>query len=276
MDKLLFGTAGIPISTPSRSTENGIRHVRELGLDAMELEFVHSVNISKEKAPSVSQAKEQHGIALTCHGQYYINLNAKEDAKIKASQQRIINAAGIANLCGAYSVTFHPAFYQGMDKRKVYMTVKKALAEVVEKVRQENNKIWIRPETTGKPAQFGDLHELLALSQELEQVMPCIDFSHLHARSNGKLNTEAEFSQILGDVEKALGKKALREMHMHLAGIAYSEKGEKNHLILKESDFNYKALLKTLKNFNAKGILICESPNIEGDAKMLKQTYEAL
>ena len=68
MDKLLFGTAGIPISTPERNTLNGIEHVRKLGLDCMELEFVHSVNISEEKAPLVKEAAERSNVLLSCHG----------------------------------------------------------------------------------------------------------------------------------------------------------------------------------------------------------------
>lgn len=274
MNKLLFGTAGIPLSTKDRNTENGIKRVRELGLDSMELEFVHSVNIKKDKAPGIKEIASKNQIVLTCHGQYYINLSSQEIAKQKASIQRIYNAASTASLCGAYSMTFHPAFYQGMEKEKVYEIVKKNLKEAVKKVKDEGHKIWVRPETTGKGTQFGDLNELLKLSQEIDQVMPCIDFSHLHARSNGKWNTKKEFEQVLEMVEKILGKEGLKEMHIHLSGIEYGEKGEKNHLILEKSDMNYKDLIKVWKEFNIAGIVICESPNIEGDALLMKKTYD--
>ena len=49
-----------------------------------------------------------------------------------------------------------------------------------------------------------------------------------------------------------------------------------NHLPLKESDMNYTDLLITLKEFNCAGILICESPNIEQDALLLKKYYHEL
>ena len=57
--------------------------------------------------------------------------------------------------------------------------------------------------------------------------MPCIDFAHFHARTNGKYNTYGEFSEILEKIEKKLGKKGLENMHIHITGIAYGEKGEK-------------------------------------------------
>ena len=276
MKKLLFGTSGIPLSTVKPNTINAIKRVRELGLSAMELEFVHSVNIKKEKTSEVFQTAKERDVVLTCHGQYYINLNSAEKEKQEASIQRIFNAASIADMCGAYSMTFHPAFYLGMSSEACYDTVKKNLKEAVNKVKDAGHKIWVRPETTGKNSQFGTVTEILKLSQDIEQVMPCVDFSHLHARSNGKFNTEQEFRSVLLEIEKVLGRNGLENMHIHLSGIAYSEKGEKKHLKLEESDMNYKDLLKVWKEFKIAGVVICESPNIEEDALMLKKYYEKI
>ncbi|NOZ80236.1 MAG: TIM barrel protein [DPANN group archaeon] len=274
--KLLFGTAGLPLSTPRRNTENGIRHLTELGLDGMELEFVHSVNIRPEKAPLIDAVRKEEGKTLTCHGQYYINLNSLEPAKVEASKQRILNAARIAHLAGAFSLVFHAAFYQKVEPKKVYANVKAGLKDIVATLQEEGNPIWVRPETTGKPTQFSGAEDLLRLSQEIEQVMPCIDFAHLHARTNGKVNTYEEFSRVLTQVEEALGREGLDQMHIHVSGINYGEKGEKNHLILEESDFRYRELLRALRDFKAKGMVICESPNIEEDALLLQKTYQQL
>ena len=121
--------------------------------------------------------------------------------------------------------------------------------------------------------QFGDLKELLKISEEIEGVMPVFDFSHLHARTAGKYNTKEEFNEIMQSVEEFLGKEGLSNMHIHLSGINYGEKGERNHLILEESDMNYKGLLDVWKEFRIKGTVTCESPNIEDDAILLKKTY---
>ena len=133
--------------------------------------------------------------------------------------------------------------------------------------------IWMRPETTGRPTAFGDIYELIKISSEIEHVLPCIDFSHIHARSNGKWNSYEEFSEELKMVEKFLGKEGLKNIHCHVSGIAYSEKGEKNHTELKDSDFNYRDLMKALKDFKCAGVLISESPNIENDAILMQKTY---
>ncbi|MCB9358444.1 TIM barrel protein [Candidatus Woesearchaeota archaeon] len=275
-DKLNFGTAGIPIAARGSPTAEGIAKVNELGLSGMELEFVHSVNIKEDKTSPVFEAAKKNNVELTCHGSYYINLSSLEKDKIHASIDRVLNAAKIANMCGAKSCVFHAGYYMKRSPKEVYPVILKCMKEIVAKLKDENNPIFVRPETTGKGTQWGELDEIIKLSQELEQVMPCIDFSHIHARSNGKWNTLEEFRDIFTRVEKGLGKKGLQMMHCHISGIAYGEKGEKHHLILKESDMNYKDLLKVFKEFGAKGIVICESPNIEEDALLMKRFYDKL
>lgn len=240
----------------------------------MELEFVQGVNISKEKAVAVRKTAQDEDVVLTCHGPYYINLNAKEAYKIEQSKKRMLSASERAWECGAWSVAFHLGFYLGQPKESAYATVKKHLADIAQQLQASGITLGLRAETTGKQTQFGDIDELLQLSAEIEGVLPCIDFAHLHARSGGKMNTYEEFSSVLEKVERLLGKEALKNMHIHIAGIAYSEKGERNHLNLQDSDMNYKALVQAWKDFKIAGTVISESPNIEEDALLLKKGYE--
>jgi deoxyribonuclease IV len=277
IDRLRFGTAGIPVSAKGTNTLTGIEAVRKVhSLECMELEFVHSVNIKEDKAPGVKEVANKNDVLLTCHGQYYINLASLEPDKIEASKQRILNAARRAHQCGGWSMVFHAGFYMKRDPKKVYDIIEKGFKDVMKRVEDEGLDIWIRPETTGKGTQFGDLDELLRISEKFDKVMPCIDFSHIHARSNGKYNTTQEFNEILEKVEKVLGKEGLNNMHIHLSGIEYGEKGEKHHLTLDNSDMNYKDLIRCWKDFKIKGAVICESPNIEEDAKLIRDFYSKL
>jgi len=153
--------------------------------------------------------------------------------------------------------------------------VKDSLEEILNQLKKEGNRVWLRPETMGKPSQFGNLEEILNLCTEVEGVAPCIDFAHLHARS-GTSNTYQEFTSILLQIEGILGRTALDNMHIHVSGIAYGEKGETKHLNLKESDFQYVEFLKALSTYDVKGKVICESPNLEEDALLLQTTYNTL
>jgi deoxyribonuclease-4 len=275
LEKLFFGTAGVPRSTKTSNSVAGIERVRELGLDCMELEFVQGVRMSEKGAENVLTAARKENISLSAHAPYYINLNSPEEEKLKASMERIYQAARIGSLCGAKSIVLHAAFYQKSSKQAAYENVAKALRELTGQLRDEGVPAVLRPETMGKPTQFGTLEEVLSLSEEIEGVMPCLDFSHMHARE-GKENSYPEFAAILSKVEDALGKEGLSNMHMHVSGIEYDKNGEKKHLILKESDFDYPGLLRALKEFKVKGLVVCESPVMEQDALLLKKTYTEL
>lgn len=275
MDELKFLTAGMPLRTDKkRGYENALEILDEMNLDGIEVEFVQGVRMSDNSRQVVKDASKKY--TFTAHGPFFINLNAREQEKIDASITRIIDTATVANEFGGYSITYHAAFYLGNDKDVVFKRVADRTAQIIEILEKENNKIWIRPETTGKATQWGDIDEIIKLSKEFDQVLPCVDFSHIHARSGGAFNTYDEFCGILDNIASNLGEKAMNNFHAHLAGIAYTAKGEKNHLPLEESDMNYKDLLKAMKKFDVKGVVVCESPNIEDDCKLIKDYYNSL
>lgn len=273
--KLLFGTAGTPISSAARDSVSGIKRVRELGLECMELEFVRGVKMSPAKAGEVRKVSQGYRVKLSVHSPYYLNLNSKEEEKIKASIMRIYHSARIGSFAGARDVVFHAAYYHKTPAEVVYRKVKKELVLLLERLSEEGIKATLRPETTGKKSQFGTLDEVLRLSSELEGVRPCIDFAHLHARSR-RDNTYEEFTAILDSVEEVLGSEGLREMHIHVSGIDYGRRGELRHLVLNEADLSYQGLLKALRDYRVRGAVICESPNLEIDALIMRDYYRSL
>ncbi len=275
MTGLLFGTGGTPLSSKSKSTVSGIERIAELGLGCMEIAFVRGVKMGEASARQVAEVAARAGIKLSAHAPYFINFNAREPEKIKASQNRLLQTASIASLCGAHSVVFHTAFYLGDPPEKAYDVVKKYLAETLSQLKQENSRVWVRPEVMGKPSEFGTIDEILNLCTELEGLAPCLDVSHWHART-GAFNSYPEFAAVLQQIKARLGRAALDDMHFHFSGIHYGAKGEINHLNLKESDFRYVELLKAFRDYGVKGLVICESPNLETDALLLQETYRSL
>ncbi len=215
------------------------------------------------------------GIPLTSHGPYYINLNAREQDKIDSSVERIIQTAKISDLCGAESMTFHAAFYMKDSPFDVFDLVEKSMNVIEERLNRLDIEIELRPELTGKTSQFGSLDELISLTKNVNSCRPCMDFSHLFART-GKYNTEEEFDAVLGVLKEELAAEALQNMHIHISGISSNSKGDLKHLNLEQSDFNWKGLFNSLKRFDCRGYVICNSPNLEDDAKMLKEYYLSL
>ncbi len=275
-DRLLFGTAGVPNSTVKKSNPiEGVKRIHELGLDCMQLEFAHGVRMKEEVSSGLRKISYELGIPLTSHGPYYINLNAREQDKIDSSVERIIQTAKISDLCGAESMTFHAAFYMKDSPYDVFDLVEKSMNVIEERLSRLDIEIELRPELTGKTSQFGSLEELITLTKNVSSCRPCLDFSHLYART-GLYNSEAEFDELIGRLKEELGQKALRNMHIHISGISCNSKGDLKHMNLEKSDFNWRALLKILKKYDCGGYVICNSPNLEDDALMMKEYYQAV
>lgn len=270
--RLLFGTAGVPHSADGDSTVKGIERVAALGLDCLEIEAVRGVHMGEDTARQVRAKAEARRVSLSLHAPYYINLLSPEEGKRLASQKYIITSVRVAGLCGARSVVFHAGYYRQLGPQEAYGLVKKAVAEILSVLKSERNTVTLRIETMGRPKQFGTLEEVLFLCRDLEGLAPCLDFSHIHARE-GRVNSFPEFDRILRKLGRKLGPAALKDVHFHIAGIDYGRIGEIKHLDLKESDFRYDEWIESLKDNSVAGMVICESPNLEADAMMLKKLY---
>ncbi|WP_160675394.1 TIM barrel protein [Clostridium sp. C8-1-8] len=272
MEKLLFGISGLPIGDSQNkfTYKTGIEYLHSIGLDAMELPFVRSINVTDKNRQSILDIKNEHNFYLSAHGSYFINLNAIEEEKREKSKERILNGAKALKSVGGRSLVFHPGYYLDSTYEEAFENIKRELLEL------DYNGVDYRLETTGKPTQFGSYEELVRMCKEVPNCKLCVDFSHVHARGNGILKEYSDFAKIFDLIGTELGKEALQDLHVHLSGIAYSIKGEKNHLPFEESDFNYKACLKAFVDFDVKGCIVCESPILEKDALLLKNTYESL
>ena len=271
----LFGTVGAPLSTPKNpgGTVGGIARTAALGLGALELAWVQSVRVSEEKCAEIKATAKQHHIALSVHAPYFINLNAN-DAEWPRSRKRLMDAAHYGNLAGATDIVFHPGSYFGRDPQEVLEVALPRLRDCVKEIRGAGNPVTLRPETMGKSAMLGSLEDTLVMAAEIEGVLPCIDFAHLHARpGDGSANSYDEWTAMLKLVKKHLGAAALKKIHIHLSGIEYGPKGEKHHLALAEADLKYKDLFKALRDSRASGRLLCESPKMEDDALTMQKAW---
>lgn len=272
---LYIATPGVPLSTPKPGgTLKGIQHANDMGIRAMEMEWVQSVPKNPDHVAEIHALASKLDFALTVHASYFINLNSSEQDKLDASKKRIIDALSMAQIAGAVSVCVHAAFY-GTRKEEALDSVRRATDDILKHKSTLFPNVNLAYETMGKHTQFGTLDEVLAVSKEFE-IYPCVDVSHMHARANGAMNSTDEWNELLDQYEASLGKKSLEAMHIHLSGIEYTEKGERKHLALEDSDMKWREFLSVLKKRKVGGILVCESPLMEKDTLLIQKTYESL
>lgn len=279
VDKLRFGTVGSPQTTPTSGTPAAIAHIRQLGLDHLEIAWVQSVRVSDESCAEIKATAQKYGVTLSIHAPYYINLNSQTAELMAKSDERLLAAARKGYLAGARDIIFHPGSYHSQPPEQVYERAKQKLLELTGILRDEGVAVNLRPETMGKSAMFGNLDEVIQLSKEVPGVRPCIDWAHLHARrGDGTFNSYDEFADALGRVKAGLGEAGLKTMHFHISGIAYTPKGEKSHIPLNEADLRYRELLQAFIDFGVEGTAAIEAPEPfhTADALTFQATYRRL
>jgi deoxyribonuclease-4 len=270
-----FGPAGIPIQCSGHSTVEGVRCCADLGLNAMEMEFVRGVRMKDEMAKQVGKAAKELNIALSSHAPYYINFCTKEEQKMHNNRRHLFNSAQITHLARGRITVFHPGFYLKSTPEEAYSIAKQELSSLVEKLKSHNIKTILGAETVGKKSAFGSLHENIKLAQEIEQVEPVIDFAHLLARGDFKIAKEDDYRKIFGLVEKELPDT--KHFHCHFSEINYTDKGERNHLPLgTNSKPPFKPLMKVLSENGYNATVICESPELDHDALLMQKYYSKL
>jgi len=270
-----FGTVGSPLSTPAKpgGSVGAVLRSAELGLFALELGWVRAVRVTPETCAAIKATAQAQDVLISVHAPYFINLNA-DDEEWPKSRQRLMDAAHYGYLAGASDIVFHPGSYFERPAAEVLPLAISRLQGCIDELRQAGNPVCLRPEMMGKSAMLGSLEDTLEMGRAIHGVQPCVDFAHLHARSgDGSMNTYDEWSRALEAYRKALGEAALKNLHVHLSGIEYGAKGEKEHLPLKESDLDLQAIFRALFSFGCQGRLLCESPAMEEDAVYMREVW---
>jgi len=270
-----FGTVGSPLSTPKKpgGSVGAILRLRELELNALELGWVHGVRVTETTCADIRAAASEKDVALSVHAPYFINVNGDE-AEWPKSRKRLMDAAYWGNRAGATDIVFHPGSYFGRPPQVVLPIVIERLAGCLEELQAAGNSVTLRPEMMGKSAMLGSLEDTLAIGRALPGVEPCLDFAHLHARpGDGTMNTYDEWRGVLEAYGNALGEIALHRLHVHLSGIKYSAKGEREHLTFEKADLNLEDILRALSDFGCAGRILCESPIMEDDAQLIREKW---
>ena len=130
MDKLNFLTAGVPLRAGNKGYEAGFKILDEMGLDGLELEFVRGVRISDKSRETVKATTK----VITAHAPFYVNLNAREEDKLEASVQRIIETAEVANELGGFSITFHAGYYLGQEAELTYTNIRSKIQIITDEL----------------------------------------------------------------------------------------------------------------------------------------------
>ncbi len=235
--------------------------------------------MSESRAQLIRENSERAGVAMSMHGAYYISLASKNPETREKSKQRLVNGLHWAPKMGVKRIVFHPGGYGGLSKHEAYEVVRAALREVWAHNEDLLGKVWLAPEIAGKLSMFGSQDEIISICRDVDGCIPTIDWAHLHARTQGRINDRDSFIEVLNRFEDALGNLFTKNMHFHISGITYTEAGEQSHRPLgSEWGPDLLPLLQIVKENGYKPTFISETPEpVKGAlyAKILLEELES-
>jgi deoxyribonuclease-4 len=252
-----------------------------MGLDAYEYSFGRGVRMKQETAEAIGQKASDSDVALSLHAPYYINLATQEEDKQAANRRYFLQTAQAAKWMGASRIVFHPGSQGRLGRKEAFLCVGRALLDIIDALKNEGlYDAAFCPETMGRIKQIGDLDEVIALCRLDEQLIPAIDFGHLHARGKGAIQTMEDYAAILDALENGLGGYRAKHFHVHFSKIEYSAAGERRHRVFDDEDVgpDFKPLAQLIAARGLEPRLICESKGTmaEDAVKMRHMYMEAL
>ncbi len=250
------------------------------GLNAYEYPFGRGINLSLETAARLGRLMAAEDIALSVHAPYYINLANPDPDKRKASLTYILESARRAHGLNADRVVVHVGAPMKLERKEALKNCREGL-RTAQKLLDDNglSAIHLCPETMGKKGQIGDLEETLQLCQAESRFIPCLDFAHIHALGQGRLNETEDFEKVLDIAESMLGRERMKNMHVHFSTIEYTSAGEKRHRTFAETEYGprFEHLAPLLKERDYAPRIICECKGtMAEDAAEMKKIWEAL
>lgn len=276
-----FGAAGNSDSfykEGHKTSDEMPKWLYEMGLDAYEYQCGNGVRCGEKTAKKIAEKAKEHGIIMSVHSPYYINLATTEPEKRLGNINYILQSAQLVKYLGGDRVVVHSGALGKMTREEALERAKECLAAV--KCELDNAGFFdvrLCVETMGKINQLGNLQEVMELCRVDDSFLPCIDFGHLNARTLGGLKTKADFEEIFDTIENKLGCERLKVFHSHFSKIEYTKGGEKKHLTYEDTEFgpDFDFVAEIMAERDIRATIICESAGTQAeDALIMKQIYE--
>ena len=289
---LRLGPAGVPLSCKGRTIVEGMDDITALGLDAMEIQTVRTVQ------PKHFDQYWQAGILswnsdleMNLHGPYYAELLGSRRernrtlTKMEASMQagKIVNARHLVYHVGPYG-EYEPGAEANEQVANIFSGVVDRVHQIWgDKSEQEDYAAfpWVHKskpslvgiETSGRQELWGTVEEVIEVCNHVEGTVPVLNMAHIHARGHGRMRTSEDYSELFEQVRKDYGGK---KFYCHFAGIEHRMGNALHYTQIKKSDLKFEPFAEFLAEEGSwlDITIISDSPLLEHDAMYMLQHYD--
>jgi len=289
---LKLGPAGVPLSCKGRTIVEGMDDITVLGLDAMEVQTVRTIQ------PQHFDQYWQAGILswksdfeMNMHGPYYAELLGKkrERNRTLSKMETSLQAGKIVN---ARHLTFHVGPYGEYDPgTEANEQVANVMSGVVERVREvwgvegeeedyaafpwvhETEPSLVGIETSGRQELWGTVEEVLEVCNHVEGTVPVLNMGHIHARGHGRLRTSEDYAELFDQARETYGGSTF---YCHFAGVEHRMGNALHYTQIKKSDLKFEPFAEYLAEEGdwMDITIISDSPLLEHDAMYMLQHYD--
>ena len=289
---LRLGPAGVPLSCKGRTIVEGMDDITALGLDAMEIQTVRTVQ------PKHFDQYWQAGILswnsdleMNLHGPYYAELLGSRRernrtlTKMEASMQagKIVNARHLVYHVGPYG-EYEPGTEANEQVANMFSGVVDRVHQIWGDKSEEEDYAafpWVHKskpslvgiETSGRQDLWGTVEEVIEVCNHVEGTVPVLNMAHIHARGHGRMRTSEDYSELFEQVRKDYGGK---KFYCHFAGIEHRMGNALHYTQIKKSDLKFEPFAEFLAEEGSwlDITIISDSQLLEHDAMYMLQHYD--
>ncbi|MFO7636995.1 MAG: TIM barrel protein [Clostridia bacterium] len=256
-----------------KSTYQAFKWLRDMGLDAYEYQGGKGLFIKEESARQIGEEAGKHGIALSLHAPYFINLANNDDEKMARSFEYVEKSVQVAEWMNAGRIVIHTGSPVGQSREKALERIIAMFGKLMELY---GDRVILCPELMGKVNQMGDLGEIIEICNVDERILPVIDFGHLNARTRGMLDSSKAFEDTVEALVRGIGLDRTKRMHVHFSRIEFTDMGEKRHWTEKDTQYgpDFLDFIPVIKKYGLVPVIISESAGtMAEDALWMKEMY---
>ena len=211
---LKLGPAGVPLSCKGRTIVEGMDDITTLGLDAMEIQTVRSVqpkNFDQYWQAGILSWNSE--LEMNMHGPYYAELLGSRRqrnrtlTKMEASMQagKIVNARHLVYHVGPYG-EYDPGTEANEQVANIFAGVVDRVNQIWGDASEEEDYAafpWVHEakpslvgiETSGRQDLWGTVEEVIEVCNHVEGTVPVLNMAHIHARGHGRMRTSEDYSE---------------------------------------------------------------------------------
>ncbi len=229
---------------------------------------------------ALGRMAKRHDVSLSLHTPYYMDLGCdlgseNEEEAILANQyfETVRQAGVILNALDGDVVVTNVGLYdrKKRDDETTVENIYNNLAAITDWWSEMKLKPRLGIEITGQQDVFGSKEEVFDLCDEVEGLIPVLNFPHYQARTMGALDTYTDFVDLINEFASYSDNK----VYASFSNVEFTPDGNEKWLTpLKKGELRFERLAEALAELKPDMTLISSSPLLEHDAVYMRTLTE--